>query len=851
MIDKYKDELLQSFLDNYCRIYLIDLEEDSIVKISETDDAPDEDPVHFGRYSEFNRVYSYTRLDPKYSSWRETMGSIENLRKVLADRSSFTLSYQMKSGKWMKVENRILEKKDGVPVKIFACIPKVEKGGFSESEKILKNGHIDQVAPSEKKLSQVREKLIRGVMDYDAISTFEVNLTRNTLVSAINRNDDLYYFDREIELSEPFDVQAAEWAKRVLSDNADQFRELINRQNLITLYGMGERDPWIEYMVQDRFGNRIWLREVIALSKNEESGDIMAIIIMRDVTERKKIEIENTRRMDLIMALTDDYESVYFVDLDSDSYDIYRRNDRIMTKFSSLFVPSYTDTVEAFAYKGVSKQYRENFIELLSIDTVRKALEKKERFTFTFRSGNTGAPQYYQAKCVRIGSGRNIQMLLGFANIEEERQEELRKRRLLEDALEQARHAADAKNTFLSNMSHDIRTPMNAIIGFANIAGEHLNEPEKVRESLDKIITSSNHLLKLINNVLDMSRIESGRMVLEESWVNIREIIEEVTNLMQPEIHYKEQEYEYRVAENIPDYVFCDRLRVTQLLLNLLSNAVKYTPKQGMIRLHVSEGFGAPMGYFALEFVIRDTGIGMSKEFQKRIFVPFERENNSTVSKVIGSGLGMSICKGIVDSMGGSLTVDSQQGRGSEITVNLAMRYRSGDEEKAGAQMNTDSAENRQQVNSRTAVFYEAPDNSKGRKKSEIRILVVEDNDLNREIARELLEDDGYIVETAEDGETAIVKIGRSNRGYYNAVLMDIQMPGIDGYEAARSIRRMYDWEHAQLPIIAMTANAFEEDMERARSAGMNAYLAKPVEPAELRRILEQVLKSRSGDEET
>ena len=321
----------------------------------------------------------------------------------------------------MKVENRILEKKDGVPVKIFACIPKVEKGGFSESEKILKNGHIDQVAPSEKKLSQVREKLIRGVMDYDAISTFEVNLTRNTLVSAINRNDDLYYFDREIELSEPFDVQAAEWAKRVLSDNADQFRELINRQNLITLYGMGERDPWIEYMVQDRFGNRIWLREVIALSKNEESGDIMAIIIMRDVTERKKIEIENTRRMDLIMALTDDYESVYFVDLDSDSYDIYRRNDRIMTKFSSLFVPSYTDTVEAFAYKGVSKQDRENFIELLSIDTVRKALEKKERFTFTFRSGNTGAPQYYQAKCVRIGSGRNIQMLLGFANIEEER----------------------------------------------------------------------------------------------------------------------------------------------------------------------------------------------------------------------------------------------------------------------------------------------------------------------------------------------------------------------------------------------------------------------------------------------
>jgi signal transduction histidine kinase/ActR/RegA family two-component response regulator len=608
---------------------------------------------------------------------------------------------------------------------------------------------------------------------------------------------------------------------------------------------MGERDPWIEYMVQDRFGNRIWLREVIALSKNEESGDIMAIIIMRDVTERKKIEIENTRRMDLIMALTDDYESVYFVDLDSDSYDIYRRNDRIMTKFSSLFVPSYTDTVEAFAYKGVSKQDRENFIELLSIDTVRKALEKKERFTFTFRSGNTGAPQYYQAKCVRIGSGRNIQMLLGFANIEEERQEELRKRRLLEDALEQARHAADAKNTFLSNMSHDIRTPMNAIIGFANIAGEHLNEPEKVRESLDKIITSSNHLLKLINNVLDMSRIESGRMVLEESWVNIREIIEEVTNLMQPEIHYKEQEYEYRVAENIPDYVFCDRLRVTQLLLNLLSNAVKYTPRQGRVKLEVSEGSGAPTGYTTLAFVISDTGIGISKEFQKKLFEPFERENNTTVSKVMGSGLGMPICKGIVDSMGGSMTVDSMQGRGTVITVHLAMRCKECDKQDEGVLATTilrDNTENAISIPAKTAVFTQKRTHGTNKSGMKRRVLVVEDNVLNREIAKELLEDDGYLVETAEDGETSVVMIARSDKGYYDVVLMDIQMPGIDGYEAARSIRRLYDKEHAEIPIIAMTANAFDEDMEKARSAGMDGYIAKPVDPESIRAILEMIL---------
>ena len=854
MVDKYREELLRSFLDNYSRIYLIDLEKDSIVKISETDGVPGEDPVRQQSYSEFNRVYSYTMLGPEYSSWREMMGSVENLRKVLAERNSFTLSYQMKDGRWRKVENRILEKKDGVPVKIFACIPKEVKGQLAENEKILEEGNTLLIAPSEQKLIKAREKLFKGVLAFDSISTFEVNVTSNTVISSINRNDDIFYVDPDVVIPGPLDKHVNYWATRILSDNVDQFRELVTRENLITLYGMGERDPWIEYMVKDRFGNRVWLRETIALSKHDVTGDIMAVIIMRDVTEHKKIEIENTRRMDLIMGLTNDYETVYFVDLDTDSYDIYRREDRIMNKFSSVFTPSYSDSIEAFAYKGVYRQDRENFIHLLSIDTIRKTLQKKNGFTFSFRSGNTGTPQYYLVKGVRIGSGRSMQILLGFANIEEERQEELRKRRLLEDALDQARHAVDAKNAFLSNMSHDIRTPMNAIIGFASIASAHLDDPDKVKNSLDKIIASSNHLLQLINNVLDMSRIESGRMVLEESWVSIRGIVQEVTDLMKPEILARKHEYEFRVAESIPDLVLCDKLRVTQLLLNLLSNAVKYTPKQGRVRLSVAEGMGAPAGYLALEFVISDTGIGMSKDFQKRIFEPFERENNSTVSKVMGSGLGMSICKGIVDSMGGAMTVDSQQGRGSVITVNLAMRYKEDEEtgsEEDGGEKSPAKKESPQTVSSRSAVFYESDGASANKEKSRTRILVVEDNDLNREIARELLEDDGYLVETAEDGETAIVMIARSDRDYYDAVLMDIQMPGIDGYEAAKSIRKLYDREHSQIPIIAMTAKAFEEDMERARSAGMNAYLAKPVEPEAIRRILEKVILNMKSEQET
>ena len=321
MTDKFKDELLHSFLDNYSRIYLIDLEKDSIEKILETEGVPGDDPVKQEKYSEFNRIYSYTMLEEEYCAWREMMGSIENIRKVLADRNSFTLSYQKKDGRWMKVENRILEKQGGIPVKVLACIPKEEKGQMAENEKILKEGHTIITSPTERRLNEEREKLIKGVLAFDSISTFEINVTRNKVISYINRNEDLYYTDRGFEIPGDFDSYTEYWATRILSDNAEQFRELVKRENLITMYGMGERDPWIEYMVQDKFGNRVWLREIIALSKNEVTGDIMAVIIMRDITERKKIEFENTRRLDLIMGLTGDYESVYFVDLETDSYE--------------------------------------------------------------------------------------------------------------------------------------------------------------------------------------------------------------------------------------------------------------------------------------------------------------------------------------------------------------------------------------------------------------------------------------------------------------------------------------------------------------------------------------------------
>ena len=846
MIEKYKDEILESFLENYNRIYLVDLDRDTIVKVHEAEGVLPPDPVDTGSYSEFNSVYSFEQLEPEYSEWRMAAASIENIRRVLTERNNFTLSYPLKDGRWMKVDNRLIEKRDGVPVKMIACVRKERKGSIPEESGKEGKAAEPDMAVAVHQLSRAREKTLRRALQRDAVAIFELNVTLDLVVWADIRNRDLFEHVREDEIRGAIATRAAGREARILSNNREQYREFNKKESLLAMYRMGQKDPWIEYLTNDRFGNRVWIRECVSLSKNDLTGDIMGAVVLRDVTQRKKIETENTRRMDLIMGLTRDYESVFVVDLETDSYDIYRIQESNTARLSSIFTPSYTDTLEAFAYKGVYRQDRETFISQLSIENCRKVLTRKSGFTFTFRSGNTGMPQYYQVKAVRIGKSDSIEMLLGFANIEEERQEDLRKRRLLEDALEQARHAADAKSTFLSNMSHDIRTPMNAIVGFANIAATHIDDREKVLDCLDKIQTSGDHLLRLIGNVLDMSRIESGRIVLEESWVSLRDIIDEVTDLMKPDILSRRHEYEIRLSRDIPGYVLCDRLRMTQLLLNLLSNAVKYTPPKGRIRLSVTRGIGAPAGYSALEFVVSDTGIGMSRDFQKKMFEPFERENNSTVSKVMGSGLGMPICKGIVDSMGGSMTVDSVQGRGSVITVNLALRSKEYDEGDKGEitaeEKETAVKDSGAGVTSKTAVFGESgirfrkPDGEKA------RILLVEDNELNREIAQELLQDCGYLVETAEDGETAIVKISRSGRTYYDAVLMDIQMPGIDGYEASRSIRKLYDKEHAQIPIIAMTANAYDEDMEKARSAGMNAYLAKPVRPEDLERILRQVL---------
>ena len=388
----------------------------------------------------------------------------------------------------------------------------------------------------------------------------------------------------------------------------------------------------------------------------------------------------------------------------------------------------------------------------------------------------------------------------------------------LQLAVQRETKANLAKREFLFNMSHDIRTPMNAIIGFTALAQTHIDDRGQVEDYLKKISVSSQHLLSLINDVLDMSRIESGKVTLEAKPVHLPELVHELRDIIQAVVSEKDLSLTLDTVGVENEDIIADPLRLEQILINVLANAVKFTPDGGQISLWIVQKDTAPAGYADFEFHIKDNGIGMSEEFQKHIFEQFARERTSTVSKIQGTGLGMAITKSLVDMMGGRITVKSEQGKGSEFTISL--RFPIGE-----------------------AKTEQTPPAAKASASAGKKLLVVEDNELNLEIASTLLKEAGFAVDTAENGKVAVEKVEAASADRYDLILMDIQMPEMDGYEATRRIRALPDTKKAALPIVAMTANAFEDDRKNALRAGMNGHIAKPLDIQKLFQVLSELLK--------
>lgn len=391
---------------------------------------------------------------------------------------------------------------------------------------------------------------------------------------------------------------------------------------------------------------------------------------------------------------------------------------------------------------------------------------------------------------------------------------------IFEDELEVANKA---KLMFLNNMSHDIRTPMNAIVGFANLMEKHKDNPELVDDYLKKIKSSSKYLMDILNNVLDMARIDSGKTVVDEEFYDFDDKDKRVVYLFFDQM--KEKNITFTGSVDVKHrYVKLDHTKVNQIVVNLVSNAVKYTPAGGNISVTIKEIPSEREGFMQVEFKVQDTGIGMSKDYLDHIFDSFSRERTTTESQVIGTGLGMSIVKKLVDLMGGTIKVESELGKGSVFTVNMHFAIMPPPEEFKDK---THEATMKLNENSGTA--------------RAMRLLLAEDNDLNAEIGIAVLEEMGMEVERASDGVECIKMLTAAEDGYYDLILMDIQMPNLNGYETTQHIRQLDNKNKAEIPIIAMTANAFDEDRNMAFKVGMNGHVAKPIDVAVLRNEIESV----------
>ena len=398
---------------------------------------------------------------------------------------------------------------------------------------------------------------------------------------------------------------------------------------------------------------------------------------------------------------------------------------------------------------------------------------------------------------------------------ERQRQEEAYKKELedknreLELAIKQEAKANRSKQEFLFNMSHDIRTPMNAIIGFTSLAQSHLDDKEMLDSYLKKISTSSEYLLSLINDVLDMSRIESGKLKIEESCVNLPSILDDIGDIVSSNVQKKQLSLNINIVDLKDSNVLTDPLKLKQVLLNVVANAIKFTPSGGYVNLSLVQ----KDGYGNYDFIVEDNGIGISKEFQEHIFEQFSREATSTVSRVQGTGLGLSISKAIVDMMGGSISVESESGKGSKFTISLCFKI-------------TDETTDNKTISSNNII-----DTNK-------KVLLVEDNELNYEIAKTVLEEAGFRVDGASNGKEAVDKASDNT---YDVILMDIQMPIMDGYEATKELRGLGN----RTPIIAMTANAFSEDKKKAKDVGMDGYIAKPIDVNKLVSTIVNILSDQ------
>ena len=569
------------------------------------------------------------------------------------------------------------------------------------------------------------------------------------------------------------------------------------------------RDDQASLYQEGRLSDGRWLR--ISLDHTGRS-ERFAYGFLEDFTRTKHAEQRSEQYVEVIDSLGAENFALYLVDLDTNEMEIYRRGENDTAEFAlaSEREGNYPEAMARYIDTFVVEEDRARVRAEVGPEVLWRRLEDGEAdFSVGYRRLFGSEEQYVELRVIRLPHN-DSKVILAARNVTGEMREQLSQKVALQNALDLAEHASQAKSTFLTNMSHDFRTPMNSISGFASIALDHLNDTDRVRDCLRKIMLSSDHLLSLVNDILDVSRIEGGKMSFNEDIVDLPAAVDEVQAMFGEKAAACGIDLAVEVGRLDHPQVVTDPLRLNQILVNTVGNAVKFTREGGLVTMRLTECDGAPRGFGSYAISVSDTGCGMTPEFLDRIFLPFERDGLGYTNKTEGTGLGMTITKSLVDLMGGEIEVESALGRGSTFTITLPLRLAEAEEvaEAAGA-----------------GAAEEPP----RRDFTGSKVLVVDDDDLSREILVEILKDYGFESDEARDGDAAVRKIAAVEPFHYDAVLMDMRMPRMDGDEATREIRALDRPDAATLPIIAETADAFEEGQRRAKEAGMTALTTKPL----------------------
>ena len=534
----------------------------------------------------------------------------------------------------------------------------------------------------------------------------------------------------------------------------------------------------------------------------------------RDIQRNEELE----RQRAIIEGLGTDCFSVLLVDLDHDSVNVFRaigKDGEYLAAMCSECGNCWTQLVERYNDSIVTAESTTEFLYKLSIDYMKSHQDSDYTFVYQSLREDRGIT-YYLARIsfVREANGKPV-VVMSTRNVDDLVKKEREHERLLQEVkIAKSETENKAKTDFLFNMSHDIRTPMNAIMGFTELMRKNIDNKAKLLDYLDKIDSSNKFLLSLINNVLDMARIESGKESLDETTVDSEEFCHSLFDLFSSQMQEKNVTFVHKLDIK-SKRIIGDPTKLRQIVVNVISNALKYTPSGGQVTMTITEMPSERPQGVVHKIVIEDTGIGMSKQFLPHLFDEFSRERTSTISKIQGTGLGMPIVKRLVMLMNGTIEVESKLGKGTRFTITIPFR-----------------------ISTEKHTVGEVTPEQISRELSGKRILLAEDNDLNAEIACSILQEEGFVVDRAEDGIVCVDMLSKSAPGYYDLILMDIQMPNMNGYKATRVIRNLEDPVKANIPIVAMTANAFEEDKKNALNAGMNAHLAKPIDLASLNHTL-------------